>query len=345
MKNQLNRIILLGGSAGGLEAANKILTQLDADLPAAVFVILHLGSSPSPSIEASLTTAGALTGAFAKAGEPIEAGRIYMAPPDHHMLIQRDNVHLTRGPRVNRSRPAIDLAFRSSAVAYGTQAIGVILSGMLDDGTAGLHAIQRCGGMTIVQDPADALCADMPENALENVDANYVLPISKIGQKLNELARLPVDDKVTPPKDIVLENQFDLNTKDDLPRINQLGKQVPMGCPECGGPLWEIEHGNPLRYRCHLGHGLSVKNLMTQQDEQIEHTLWISLRALEEKARMQESLAQRQENAGRKKSVPLFQERAKETQAHVDRLRDLLLKMGGSGEALLENTQPTSSDN
>ena len=228
---------------------------------------------------------------------------------------------------MNRARPAIDLAFRSAAVAYRAQTIAVILSGMLDDGTAGLHAIERCGGTTIVQDPDDALYDEMLARALACVEGDHTAPVSAIGEMLNQLAQTRVLSQPPVPEDIVLENRFDMNNTDDLAQMDQLGSQVPLGCPDCGGPLWEVKKTGPARYRCHIGHSMTARTLLTRQDEEVEHTLWIALRTLEEKARMQEKLLRSHEASGQSMLVTSYQSRVQETRAHADRLHWLLFEM------------------
>lgn len=341
MPGDPNKIVVLGGSAGGLKAVMQIVAALDAKLPAAVFIVLHLGAEPAPSLATRLAKAGSLDAAFAKDGEPIEAGRLYIAPPDHHLLIQANSLRLSHGPRVNRARPAIDLTLRSAAVAYGSRAIGVVLSGMLDDGTAGLVAIRRCGGTALVQDPADALYADMPRSALAYTDADHTLPASAMGPLLNQLARAPVMSTSDIPNDLALENRFDLNTAGGVtPPTDQLGSPVSMGCPECGGPLSEINQG-PLRYRCRIGHSLSARNMLVRQDEEIERTLWVALRTLEEQARVQMRLAQREQNSRRRVLMKSFQQRADETAAHAERLRKLLLEIGHRELSPEESSEPS----
>lgn len=328
MATLADRVIVLGGSAGGLDAVAEIVARLDPDLPAAVFAVLHLGAGPAPALQQKLTKAGLLPVTFAAEGMPVEAGRLYIAPPDHHTFVQAQTIRLTRGPRVNHARPAIDLTFRSLAVDYGAQAIGVVLSGMLDDGAAGLHAIKRCGGITLVQDPADALYPDMPESALQCAEVDYTLAASDMGAFLSHLAATPAPPHRHIPAGIMLENRFDMNTTDDLPEMDDLGSQVPVSCPECGGPLWELKDKGPLRYRCHMGHSLTARNLLMCQEEEIERTLWIAFRTLEERANMQQKLARREEDGGRSTLAASYRDRERETRAHADRLRKLLLEIG-----------------
>ena len=345
MKDRSTRVIVLGGSAGGLEAVLRIVSTLEADLPAAVFIVLHLGAGPAPGLEIRLAKAGPLPAAFARNGEPIEAGRLYIAPPDHHTLLKPNIIRLTHGPKVNWARPAIDLTFRSAAVAYGPQTIGVIVSGMLDDGTTGLHAIKRWGGVAIVQDPADALHAEMPASALSyGGPIDHTLPAATIGGLLNELVRAPVSSAVDIPADIRLENKFDMKSIDDPVRLDQLGSRVPLVCPECGGVLWEMHEKSPLRYRCHTGHSFTIHTLLRGQREDIEQSLWVALRTLEEKARTQEKLARWEEEAGRKGLDRTFQQRYTKTRTHTERLRQLLFEIDTANPASFARSDPPEEE-
>src|SRR5688500_11634716 len=181
-------ILVIGGSAGGVEALIRIAGQLPRDLPAAVFVALHFPVYSTSMLPRILERAGDLPAAHASDGARIEPGRIYVAPPDRHLIVLRQSVHVVRGPRENGHRPAIDPMFRSAAIAHGNRVVGVVLTGNLDDGTAGLLAIKRRGGIAIVQNPTEALFPSMPASALEHVDVDFVLPLSAIGDQLRALA-------------------------------------------------------------------------------------------------------------------------------------------------------------
>lgn len=325
-KNQ-KRIIVIGGSAGALPALIRIIESLETS-QTSVFVALHGGGNQSPNIlEKKLPKKDSLKIAMAEDGEPVAPGRLYIAQSDHHLMIQGDSVQVGHGPRVNRSRPAIDLLFRSAAVAYGTRTIGVLLSGLLSDGTAGLMAIKRCGGITVAQDPADALFGDMPRSAMEAMEPNEIKPAAEIGELLNRLVASPVKNNGKVPEEILMENRFDLNKKSDISEMDELGDKVSLSCPECGGPLWKMNGEGPGRYRCHSGHSLNNQSLLDGQDEEIENTLRVALRTLEEKERVQENLVKAGKSGGRKNSENILQKRMDETKSHIDRLRKLILGM------------------
>ena len=203
-------IIVIGASAGGVEALKAIAGVLPGDLPAAVFAVLHQSPDAPGMLGKILDGAGPLAACLAAAGDPVERGRIYVAPPDHHLLVKEGRVALGRGPRENRARPAIDPTFRSAAVAYGSRVVGVILTGYLDDGASGLAAVERCGGVTVIQDPEDAAYPDMPESALRAVapggGPDHIVPLAQIGELLGRLARTEAGEPVEPPRDIVIDS-------------------------------------------------------------------------------------------------------------------------------------------
>jgi two-component system chemotaxis response regulator CheB len=182
-------IIVVGASAGGVEALISLVTGLPPDLPAAIFVVLHMPPWARSELPKILSSNGPLPARLAGDNQPFVSGQIYIAPPDHHLLLEKGCTLLWRGPRENRARPAINSLFRSAAGAYGSRVTGVVLSGALDDGSAGLWWIRRQGGAAVVQDPSDAAFPDMPQNALKYVDTAYVAGISEIGPLLARLAR------------------------------------------------------------------------------------------------------------------------------------------------------------
>jgi Chemotaxis response regulator containing a CheY-like receiver domain and a methylesterase domain len=190
-------IIVIGASMGGIETLSNLVAQFPEDLPAAIFIVVHIAPNGPGVLAQILDRTGPLTAKLAENGESIRHGRIYVAPPDHHLLVKQGFIRVTRGPRENRSRPAIDPLFRSAAVAYGSRVIGVILTGFQNDGTAGLITIKRCGGVAVVQEPKDALALDMPQSALDSVEVDHCLAVSGMGAVLDRLAREPV--KETPP--------------------------------------------------------------------------------------------------------------------------------------------------
>lgn len=292
-------MIVIGASAGGVEALMMVVRGLPRDLPAALFVVLHTPPSGESALPQILSHAGPLPVAHPRDGDPIEHGRIYVAPPDYHLLIERDRIRLVRGPRENRYRPAVDPLFRSAARAYGPRVIAVVLSGMLDDGAAGIAAVHARGGIGIVQDPNDALFPSMPTSAMRYDTPQHVAPARDIGPLLARLAREPTR---TAEKEVpeVMEKETEI-AEMKMGALNdpdKPGTPSVFGCPECGGVLWEMRDGPMLRYRCRVGHAYTADSLLSEQSTHLEAALWAALRGLEEKASLVHRLADRTRDAG-----------------------------------------------
>jgi two-component system chemotaxis response regulator CheB len=316
-------IIVVGTSAGGLVTLDDLISQLPTDLAASVFIVQHM--APHNSGEALTRRLGrhkAFNAGLAKDGERFKQGRIYIAPPDHHLLLKRDKVLVRKGARENRNRPAIDPLFRSAAVAHGSRVIGVVLTGMLDDGTAGLIAIKKCGGVTVVQDPKDAAYSVMPQSALDNLDVDFCVPIAEMGQLLASLVTKPHGKTKPTPEDVRTEAEIAERVLSDVEQVDSLGSQVPYNCPNCGGVLWEMESSAAKRYRCHTGHSYTAPTLLASQSEKIEEMLWISLRMFEERKNLLKSMVKSAVHSTVKKS---HSRRIGETQGYIDRIRGMLL--------------------
>lgn len=326
---QRHDAIVIGASAGGLDALSNLCVQFGPDLAAAVFVVLHVSAEAPGYYARQLDRAGPLPVKLACHDEPVQLGHVYVAPPDRHLLLggraEERRLVVARGPKENRSRPAIDPLFRSAALAYGARTVGVLLTGLLDDGVAGLAAIQRCGGVTVVQDPADALYPDLPRNALANVDADHVLPIHRIGALLRHLTRTPVAGNPPVPEEaehLEIETCIAQRAESNMQGDYQIGTPAPYGCPECGGPLWMIEDDAVKRFRCHVGHAFTANTLLAEQTEEVERTLWVALRTLEERAHLLEGMTSDTAAASDLK------QRAADARRHAHRLRKFLLEGG-----------------
>src|ERR1041385_6923725 len=315
MTSKGHDIIVIGTSAGGLGALDTLIGQLPTDLPASIFIVQHMAAENTG--EALLHRLGrhrAFDCRLAKDGESYKQGRIYIAPPNNHLLVKKTKLLVTKGARENRNRPGIDPLFRSAAVSHTSRVIGVLLTGLLDDGTAGLIAIQKCGGITVVQDPKDAAYAGMPESALNNLKVDHCVPISAMGSLLETLTHERPGKSKPIPKDVRTEAEIAERVLSDVAAVDSLGKQVPYNCPNCGGVLWEMDSADVSRYRCHTGHSFTIPALLESQSEKIEETLWISLRMFEERKNLLNST-----------HAPFAVQRAKETQIHIDRIRAILL--------------------
>lgn len=274
-------------------------------------MVLHVASSGTSVLPQILSRRGPLPAAFARDREPLRRGRIFVAPSDHHMLVYDDTIHLTHGPRENGHRPAIDPLFRSAARAAGNRVVGVILSGLLDDGAAGLQVVKDHGGAAVVQDPADAIFPSMPVAALEATAPDRVVPVRDMAEALCRLIEEAIEPRVPPGPD---------PEREPLPD----GQPTALTCPECGGALWQADNGGTLRYVCHTGHAYSLDSLVEEQGRSLETTLWSALRALQERADMQRRLARRAQGA--RKSG--HERRAGEADEHAGALRAMLGRIG-----------------
>lgn len=319
MSNEISTVVVVGASAGGMEALKGFIAQLPADFPAPVFIVNHMGAETSGDVLVeALNKAGRVKCSHARDGKSFKRGHVYLAPSDQHLLLVRGKMLVTKGARENRYRPAIDPLFRSAAVAYGKGVIGIILTGFLDDGTSGMMAIKRCGGVCIAQDPADAAHPDMPQSVINHVGADHCVPLAQMGALLEKLAVRNVGVSKKPPEDLVIEAKIAQRVVSDLKSVEALGTQVPFNCPDCGGVLWQMKHGDLPRYRCHTGHAFSSAALLAQQNEKVEETLWVALRMLEERQNLISKMG-----SGQKDQPSSVEERVRESQVHIDRIRTM----------------------
>jgi two-component system chemotaxis response regulator CheB len=317
-------IIVIGASSGGLQAFLDLLAPLPIGLPAAIFVVIHTAPEGSGGLLPEiLERHGDWKASYGEDLAPITYGRIVVAPPDRHLVVKRAGVRVTRGPRENRFRPAVDPLFRTAARAFGPRVIGIVLSGGLDDGTHGLELIKRHGGIAIAQDPQHAVIPSMPLSAIQNVEVDYILDPAAIGARLPALIREAVDhqQRLVPEGVDVAEGITDNLETGHIP-----GPPSPFTCPECGGALWTLDDGRVLRFRCHVGHGYTADSLLADQCDALEHTLWSALRALEEQAALRRQMAQHAEHIGRLPSVREYERQAKEAERQAGTLREMLLR-------------------
>jgi two-component system chemotaxis response regulator CheB len=316
-------IVVVGASAGGVEALQRFVRALPGDFAAPVLVVLHASPSGRSYLPEILTRAAPFAATHATEGEQLDARHIYVAPPDSHLVVTDGVVSLAKGPRENGHRPAIDPLFRTAAEAYDSHVAGVILSGTLDDGTVGLHAIKQAGGATLVQDPDDALYPDMPLNAIAYVHPDYVQPVEELVQTLVRLTASAspttgTNDRVSPSED----------PPEPAPapsaEIAQPGEIVAFSCPECGGTLWETEAGSTVSYRCRVGHAYTLHNLLVRHGETVERALWTAYRALEERAAMSRRVSRRLADRGRLESAERFERQAEISADHAAELKTIL---------------------
>jgi two-component system, chemotaxis family, protein-glutamate methylesterase/glutaminase len=320
-------IVVIGASLGGVEALPKLVAGLPADLPAAVLIVQHIAPDTPNFLAERLNSAGPLPARPAIDNELLEPQRIYMAVPDHHLMIEDDRVRLTRGPRESHARPSVDVLFRSAAYHGGARVIGVVLTGTLDDGTAGLWAIKDRGGVAIVQSPKEAAYPSMPQSALRHVAVDYTLQLTDIPNVLRSLTRERIEVRERDMNEkLKIETRIAFENSALEHGVRTLGTPSFYTCPECHGSMVAIEEGSIKRYRCHTGHAYSAPALLEQALPAIEATLWSALAQAEERQILLHELAQpagsEASEAGGQEQDYARQER--EMQLLTERIRELM---------------------
>lgn len=309
------RAVALGASAGGVEALTRVVRELGASFPAPMFVVLHIPATAASRLPEILQRAGALPAVHASHGDVPEVGRIYVAPPDRHMLINEGRIVLVEGPHENGVRPAVDPLFRSAAGWYGEGLIAGILSGTMDDGTAGLATVHARGGVTIAQEPSDALAPGMPTSAIENAAVDHVVSAPEMGPLLQNL--LTGRTRQLPRRP---------------PAVDASSDAIDLVCPECGGVLRQFVESGVLRFHCRVGHAYSPDALYTAQDMKLEAALWAAVRSLEESASLARRLAEDATRRGSRLTARKFHEREREAAERADVVRSAILAIGGLDE-------------
>jgi two-component system chemotaxis response regulator CheB len=264
---------------------------------------------------------------YAEDGRPLGRGEVNVAPPDRHLLVEPMRMRVVRGPRENRFRPAIDPTFRSAAWAYGPRVVGVLLSGMLNDGSAGLWAIKSCGGVAVVQDPRDARFSDMPRNAIESLPVDYCRPVAELGALVTQLTqqRAPAAATFHAADQLRIETGMTSKTeRSTIDELNRIGKLSPFTCPSCHGSLWEIDDEHVLRFRCHTGHGFTAESLAGETDEDLENALFGALRALEENSRLARTIAGRSRHGKHDVVARLYEDKADDNDHSAEVIRAVL---------------------
>ncbi|RDI62673.1 chemotaxis protein CheB [Microvirga subterranea] len=319
-------IIVIGGSSGATSPLKTILGSLPADLPAAVFIVLHIPARSTGILATVAAAAGPLPVHPAVDGMEIKPGNVYLAVPDHHLILTEGRIKLGRGPRENMARPAIDPLFRSAAAAYGSRVIGVVLSGLLNDGASGLEAVKRCGGVAIVQDPADTIADEMPRSALEAVTVDLTIPSARIGDVLSDLAREAPGPGVPIPPEIRLEVDIAAGERVDSEILTKFADPSALTCPSCSGVLSTVRDAKPLRFRCQVGHALTAEVVAKEQENTIDEALRIALRIIEERAELVSRMAKDGRKSGRKAVADMYEARALEYRLYADVLRRAVLQ-------------------
>jgi two-component system chemotaxis response regulator CheB len=308
-------IIVIGTSAGGVEALSQMARRLPAGLPASLFVVCHFPAGSRSRLPEILSRAGPLLATHAGDGEPFNPGHIYIAPPDFHLLLGPDHrMRLSRGARENHHRPAIDPLFRTAARYYGPRVIACVLTGALYDGTAGLMAVRSAGGLAVVQDPGDALIAAMPENAAQLAGADHMVRIEQLAPLLVNLVQEqePVTSDQGAQSMDPMEHMNEIVDQDmtEQARNQRRGEVSVFTCPECGGALWQVDETGMLRFRCHVGHAYRAEILLSEQTEALEAALWTAVRTFKEKSVLSRQLAHNERAGGDADTAARFEEQA-----------------------------------
>ena len=321
-------MVVIGASAGGMPAIQRLLQKLPSKVNAAVFVVLHLSLRSNARVIASaIQKTTGLICTVPESGQVIENGHLYLAPQNQHMLIKENKILIHQGARENKYRPSIDVLFRSAAVEYGPRVIGIILTGLLDDGTSGMMAIKRCGGVCVVQDPLEAQFSDMPQSVLNHIRADYQLKLADMGNVLEQVLDLPVRERIPVPREIQIEADITASMTSSTNGIKAIADHTDFTCLECGGGLWAIRKDPLHRYRCHTGHVYTERMLYEAQAIELEESVWVSIRMLEERRNLVLLMAA---NADERTNAALAadnRQRADELDRHIKTLKVLLDKI------------------
>ena len=342
-----HRLVVIGASAGGIAPLQLLSAQLPAEFPATVCIVVHIPAYVPSFLSEILGRAGPLPVSVPVQGEPLLPGRIYCAPPDHHLLVEEGCFSVTKGPKENRMRPAVDTLFRSAAYSEGPNVIGVVLSGLLDDGTSGLWTIKHFGGTTVVQDPEDAEYSSMPKSAADQVDIDHTVTGQELASLLIRLVAEPLRTEVAvhqaERERVATEVSIASSAHAFRKGVMNFGKVTPQTCPECGGILVQIKEGGFTRYRCHTGHAYSGDTLLVSVTEQIEDKLWSTMRALEEASMLLENTGRELQTAGNTRLAGEYLRKAEQMEERTKRIFQTIIENQAlSGERLKHDTTPVA---
>lgn len=336
---KFDRIIVIGASAGGLDAIKKLVESLPHNFQIPIFIVWHMAPGLRGIVPDILNKLNSIHAAHAVDNEVIKPNRIYIAPPDHHLLIEEGSLRLSRGPKENHFRPAVDPLFRSASYNYGNRVIGIVLSGWLDDGTSGLWRIKHNGGIAIVQDPNDAEVPSMPENAAREVAVDYCIPVNEMAAILTKLSKTPLPGNTEHIKDEKTKIEIGIAAGDSAYNRGSLkiGELSPLTCPECLGVLSKITDGNLTRYRCHTGHAYSVETLLAGITEKIEGNLYNAMAGIEESMMLLNHIGDNLAEVNHLKLAALYFNKAKEAESRANLLRKTIMNSEQlSNDKLLE---------
>jgi two-component system, chemotaxis family, protein-glutamate methylesterase/glutaminase len=317
-------IVAIGTSAGGFEALRFLAKGFDQDFPASILITIHLPLEFRSELDQLLSAAGHLPATFATEGEVRKNGRIYIAPPGRHLLVDQERLWLGVGPRENGSRPAVDAMLRSIAVCCGYRAIGVVLTGTLGDGASGLSAIEKTGGVAVVQNPRDAAFPEMPKNAIRHDNPDHVVDLRELPALLEKLVRQPAGNPIAAPDKLRYEVEIARNGRASMEKMDWLGQRSVLTCPDCDGIMWEIKNGDLSRYRCHIGHAYTQETITAGVDQHLKRALATALRALNERVALVSKMRDEAGERGRSKLANSLSMKADEFEREADVIRDAI---------------------
>jgi two-component system chemotaxis response regulator CheB len=320
-------IVAVGTSAGGVEALLFLVENLQSDFPASVLFTIHLPSHASSSLDVLLTRRGRLPAGFARDGEALSKARIYVAPPNRHLIVEGNHISLGEGPRENNSRPAIDVMLRSSAVCCAGRTVGVVLTGSLGDGASGLWAVRQAGGMTVVQDPKDATYPEMPMMALNRVKPDHIVRLKEMPALLTSLVHEPAGEAKTLPRSVQHEVEIARTGRSVMDEMDSFGRRSVLACPDCGGVMWEIDEGDASRFRCHVGHAYTAELMSMALDENLRRALASAMRALEERVALAHKLYDQAKTSGHRLLAENWAAKLTEFEREMDIIRSSIRRM------------------
>ncbi|HEY1506132.1 MAG TPA: chemotaxis protein CheB [Stellaceae bacterium] len=330
-------IVTIGASAGGVEALRFLVGKLPAKFDASVLITMHLAEDFPSTLDHILTRAGSLPAQFARENEKIERGRIYLAPPKRHLLLSGDRLELGHGPRENNARPAIDPMFRSVALCCGGRSVGVVLSGMLGDGAAGLRALKQCGGLSVAQKPSDAAFPEMPATAVRRALPDHVVGLAELPALLKKLVQQPVGEALPIPHGLSFEVEIARSGGLTMKEMDRIGRRSVLACPDCHGVMWEIDEGDLVRYRCHVGHAYTAELMKYAIDENLARALGSALRALDERIAITEKLHAKAADLRHNNSAEWWQRRLDDTRREAEVIREAIMRMERIGTEKVES--------
>jgi two-component system chemotaxis response regulator CheB len=320
-------ILAIGTSAGGVEALRFLAGHLPRELPASVLVTIHMPSQARSELDAVLGRTGPLPAQFAGDGDVLQKGRIYIAPPNRHLIVDGLRLALGEGARENNTRPAIDPMLRSAAVCCGARTVGVVLTGTLGDGASGLWAVKQAGGISVVQDPSDAEFPEMPRTALNRAKPDHVVRLADMPALLDVLAQQPAGKAKPVPPSLKFEVEVARGRRAEMEEMDSIGRRSVLACPDCGGVMWEIDEGELSRFRCHVGHVYTAEMMSLALDENLRRALASAERALEERVALARKLCNQALGAGHRLVARTWAERVREFEDEMDVIRTSIRRM------------------